>query len=184
MVNSLIEMLEIGKPLLFAGMSANHLMRVCQSELDQSGITADIQCWADPPDANPDLPSKAVYLMRCDGMNEADIEAAKAPIYSAGVSSFTFDPIAWNAGFPAEKQCKHDPTKVLRPSTLKWETMAIDERRMVRMFVRDLRFFLGRAMLLRGLDWVFKCERWPALEDQPSEDKKRPTPVWRVTRLR
>jgi hypothetical protein len=164
----------VGEPIKLSNMAANHVVECFRTALESAGIEATLTCWTDPPQANPDAPCKWVYVMRCDGMTDEQIQfVKKQTVQPEAMDVFVLSPLEWNSRLPPSERT---PRRRHRSTKKAWETMQVGENRLVRMHRRDLVTFLTQAMVKRELPWTFRCERMPFLET----DKMT---VWQVKRL-
>lgn len=178
-MSGMTDVLEIGVPFRFTKIAPNKALSVIQSEFEAKGIAAQLTYWTDPANANPALGCKFTYVMRCDGMSEAEIEITKGE-HAATKDSFVFDPMAWSKTLPANTLDKM-LSRPHRQSHTGWEDLMVGgPGQMVKLYMQALKFRLGVAMLKRGHNWVFKCERM-RMFDEPG---KNTAPWWLVTRIK
>lgn len=181
MPNGLLDLLEIGKPTEFINKSANSVLDAIKSQLEMAKAEAQLTYWTNPANADPNMKCRSVFLMRCDGMSDDDIAIAKAQFGNQQPDEFIFDAQTWAAAIPEAMRPKTRKGRPPKASKNGWELMAVGQSKIVTLFQKDLKMWLGKAMLIRGHDWVFKCQRMAYLEDAR---QSRPTQVWNVIRIR
>lgn len=135
-----------------------------------------LEIWTSPLNQNPDEVSSAVFVLRSDGMTDLEIEKRRAatvdPNPPLALDTLVYCPL--REGYQCGK--RHG----LRRSTLQWELMSIGDQRVMRCSLRDVRRFVGNAIVSRGLPWEFRLYRLREEEKLSGM----PTAVWRVIRVK
>lgn len=161
-----------GSHFIVRGMSKNSALQIFEVWKTDCGIKdSDFQIvmWSDPADTPDHETARRLHILRCDGMNDAEI----AKIRNRDKPVFNDE---WFCA-PLRDGVVARPRKRLTPSVHRWEEMAVGDMRLIHTGSRDVRAFLNQAMAIRRLDWEFKVTRQRQLESGP-------TPVWKVERIK
>lgn len=130
--------------------------------------TERLEVWSIPESAADAEIADKVFALICTGMSQADIEQKRGSVAAhASADSYIYAPL--KEGFKAENAS-------MRMSRRGWELMEIGECKICRLNHADLRVFIGKAMVSRGLDYEFRLTRMRVLENAGQ--------VWRVERIK
>ena len=173
----------------FENMKPKSVVKAFSQAFSGAGIPeAKCDFWTYPGGRAADQTVQRIWLARCDGLSEGELEAVRSGSLQqhreqvadfAGVRTFLID------GRAICEETPLNPKRMQRARVTKygWEFMKVGDSKTVRLSTRDLKQVIATAIVNRRLEWVFRCDREIEMErDMAEEDGKHFLSCWTVTR--